>query len=206
MREEEKARIAREVHDELGSTLTALRMDLDWLGDQLPQELTAVRQKRAAMVKLVEAAVAATRKVVTDLRPSILDDLGLAAALRWQAGEFQKHTGAIVHVEADGSKLAIDHARSLTLFRVFQETLTNVARHAKATEVWVQLSASNGAYLLQVRDNGVGMAEADLNKPTSHGIRGMRERVRELGGDVSVKSELGGGTSFVVSIPMGPPS
>jgi signal transduction histidine kinase len=89
VREEEKARIAREVHDELGSTLTALRMDLDWMAERLPAEMQPLREKRSAMVKLVEAAVAATRKIVTDLRPSILDDLGLAAAVRWQASEFQ---------------------------------------------------------------------------------------------------------------------
>ena len=195
MREEEKARIAREVHDELGSTLTALRMDLDWLGEQLPAELASLRQKRSAMVKLVEAAVAATRKIVTDLRPSILDDLGLAAALRWQASEHQKHTGVQVIVETPDPDIPIER----DLFRIFQETLTNVARHAKATKVAVELEATDSAYVLQVRDNGVGMSPVDISKPESHGIRGIRERAQQLGGNLSVASQPDRGTTIVFS-------
>ena len=201
VREEEKARIAREVHDELGSTLTALRMDLDWLGEQLPPELASLRQKRSAMVKLVEAAVAATRKIVTDLRPSILDDLGLAAALRWQASEHQKHTGVQVIVETPDPDIPIERDIALTLFRIFQETLTNVARHAKATNVAVELEATDSAYVLQVRDNGVGMSPVDISKPESHGIRGIRERAQQLGGNLSVASQPDRGTTIVVSIP-----
>jgi two-component system, NarL family, sensor histidine kinase UhpB len=201
VREEEKARIAREVHDELGSTLTALRMDLDWLGEQLPAELAPLRQKRSAMVKLVEAAVAATRKIVTDLRPSILDDLGLAAALRWQASEHQKHTGIEVIVETPEPDVEIERDVALTLFRIFQEALTNVARHAKATGVAVELDATGAAYILQVRDNGVGMNQGDISKPESHGIRGIRERAQQLGGSLSVASQPGRGTTLIVSIP-----
>ena len=99
----------------------------------------------------------------------------------------------------------IDRDRGLTLFRIFQETLTNVARHAQATEVWVQLTSNDGAYVLQVRDNGVGIAEDDLRKTTSHGIRGMRERAQQLGGDLSVASQPGSGTVFVVSVPKSSP-
>jgi two-component system, NarL family, sensor histidine kinase UhpB len=201
VREEEKARIAREVHDELGSTLTALRMDLDWLAEKLPESMAAARQKRNAMVKLVEAAVAATRKIVTDLRPSILDDLGLAAALRWQAGEYAKHMAAQIHVETPDPDLSIGREASLALFRIFQETLTNVARHAKASEVTVTLGGTRSAYVLQIRDNGVGMDAMDVDKATSHGIRGMRERARQLGGMVTVTSERGDGTTLVVTIP-----
>lgn len=199
VREEEKARIAREVHDELGSTLTALRMDLDWMGEHLPAS-PELRDKRSAMVKLVEAAVAATRKIVTDLRPSILDDLGLAAAVRWQATEFQKHTGVKIEVEAPDADAAVDRDTALALFRIFQETLTNVARHAKATRVWVDLAASNEGYVLQVRDNGTGMSETDLIKATSHGLRGMRERAQQFGGDVTVTSRPGQGTTLVASV------
>ena len=200
VREEEKAQIAREVHDELGSTLAALKMDLDWLGDHLPAN-TALKEKRGSMLKLVESAVASTRRIVTDLRPSILDDLGLAAALRWQAGEYRKHSQLQIHVEVPNPSLAIDRERALTLFRIFQETLTNVARHAKATEVWVELSQTATAWVLQVRDNGVGLTDADLHKPTSHGIGGMRERAQQFGGAVSVSSEPGAGTTLVVTIP-----
>ncbi len=200
VREEEKARIAREVHDELGSTLTALRMDLDWMGEHLPA-VAELREKRSAMVKLVEAAVAATRKIVTDLRPSILDDLGLAAAVRWQASEFQKHTGVEIEVEAPDTDGAVNRDTALALFRIFQETLTNVARHAKATRVWVDLAVSDNGYVLQVRDNGSGVNEADLSKATSHGVRGMRERAQQFGGDVTVTSQPGKGTTLVASVP-----
>jgi PAS domain S-box-containing protein len=200
-REEEKARIAREVHDELGSTLTALKIDLDWLSDHLQGAPEAVAQKRAAMDKLLESAVATTRRIVTDLRPSILDDLGLSAALRWQASEFRKHTGARVNVETPPSDQGISRDAALTMFRIFQETLTNVARHAKANEVSVNLAMSDAALVLQVRDNGVGLSDDDLRKPTSHGIRGMRERAQQLGGDVSVSGSPGTGTTVVISVP-----
>jgi len=200
-REEEKAIIAREVHDELGSTLTALRMDLDWLGTKLKSLPEEVVQKRAAMAKLVDAAVAATRKIVTDLRPSVLDDLGLAAALRWQGAEFTRHGGAKVQVEASDSEPAMSREVALTLFRIFQETLTNVARHAQASEVAVKLTTSDGAFVLQIQDDGVGLSDEDLVKPSSHGIRGMRERARQFGGDISVSSKPGGGTTLVVTVP-----
>lgn len=202
VREEEKARIAREVHDELGSTLTALRMDLDWMGAHLAADAEPLREKRSGMVKLVEAAVAATRKIVTDLRPSILDDLGLAAAVRWQAAEFQKHTGVRIDVEAPDTDGAVERDTALALFRIFQETLTNVARHAKASRVWVDLAVSAGSYVLQVRDNGAGMSASDLIKATSHGVRGMRERAQQFGGDVTVTSEPGRGTTLVASVPV----
>jgi signal transduction histidine kinase len=201
IREEEKARIAREVHDELGSTLTALKMDLDSVGEYLASAPEPLAQKRAAMGKLLEAAVAATRRIVTDLRPSILDDLGLSAALRWQAAEFAKHTGVRVKVEAAETDHQIDRDIALALFRIFQETLTNVARHAKATEVAVKLSSNDHTFVLQIRDNGIGLSPDDLRKPTSLGIRGMRERAQQLGGDVSVSAEPGSGTTVVISIP-----
>jgi two-component system, NarL family, sensor histidine kinase UhpB len=201
VREEEKARIAREVHDELGSTLTALKMDLAWLGMKLERSSEEIKQKRGAMSNLVDAAVAATRKIVTDLRPSVLDDLGLAAALRWQASEFGRHAGARVRVDAPETNVDMSREIALTLFRIFQETLTNIARHAKATEVDVKLIANNGAFVLQIHDNGVGFNEGDLTKPTSHGIRGMRERARQFGGDVSVSSKPGGGTTLVITVP-----
>jgi len=201
VREEEKARIAREVHDELGSTLTALKMDLDILGEKLRDAPEPVRQKRAAMDKLVEAAVATTRRIVTDLRPSILDDLGLSAALRWQALEFAKHSGAQVHVDAGATDHQPGRDVALALFRIFQETLTNVARHAKATEIWVNLANTAEAVVLQIRDNGVGLSAEDLSKPTSHGLRGMRERAQQVGGDVTVSSKPGSGTTVVISVP-----
>ncbi len=200
VREEEKQRIAREVHDELGATLSVLKMDLESLDAQLPPELAGARAKRSAMIQLVDAAVATTRKIVTDLRPSILDDLGLAAALRWQIGEYEKHTTLRLHFEMPDPDIAIDRERGLALFRIFQETITNVARHADAGNAWIALTQSDRAYVLTVRDDGGGMSEDDLRKPTSHGVRGMRERAQHFGGNLSVSS-TGDGTTVVVTIP-----
>ena len=201
VREEEKARIAREVHDELGATLTALKIDLGYVADRLPVNGATLRDKCASMSHLVDTAVAATRKIVTDLRPSILDDLGLAAALAWQAGEYRKHANLKITVETPDPDIAIERDCALTLFRIFQEALTNVARHAKATEVAVTLSESSSGHALTIRDNGAGIADDALQKPTSHGIRGMRERARALGGDLDVSSRPGEGTTLTVTIP-----
>jgi len=201
VREEEKARIAREVHDELGAMLSVLKMDLEWLGEHAKRLPEVIEKKRVAMIQVVDGAVVATRRIVTDLRPSVLDDLGLAAALRWQADVYQRHGKMQFHLKVPEAGVAIDRDRALALFRIFQETATNVSRHAKASNVWVQLSDNNGAYVLTVRDDGVGISEADMRKPTSHGLRGVRERAQQLGGDVSVSGNAGAGTTLVVSIP-----
>ncbi|HEX4524341.1 MAG TPA: PAS domain S-box protein [Casimicrobiaceae bacterium] len=200
VREEEKQRIAREVHDELGATLSVLKMDLESLDAQLPAHLVDARAKRSAMIQLVDSAVATTRKIVTDLRPSILDDLGLAAALRWQIGEYEKHTKLGLHLDTPDPDIAIDRERGLALFRIFQETVTNVARHANATNAWIGLTQTDRAYVLTVRDDGGGMSEEDLRKPMSHGVRGMRERAQHFGGNLSVSS-TSEGTTVVVTIP-----
>jgi PAS domain S-box-containing protein len=200
VREEEKQRIAREVHDELGATLSVLKMDLESLEAHLPAGLEEARAKRSAMIQLVDSAVATTRKIVTDLRPSILDDLGLAAALRWQIGEYEKHTKLRLHFEMPEPDVAIDRERGLALFRIFQETITNVARHANAANAWITLAQTDRAYVLTVRDDGGGISEEDLRKPTSHGVRGMRERAQHFGGNLSVSSTADG-TTVVVTIP-----
>jgi PAS domain S-box-containing protein len=202
IREEEKARIAREVHDELGSTLTGLRIDLDWLMDRRSAVSEPTRQKYAAMLALVESAVAATRKIVTDLRPSVLDDLGLGSAMRWQVGEYSKHSEMRFNLQTPDPDLIIDRDRALVLFRIFQETITNVTRYAKATEVEISLEQTDLSYVMQIRDNGIGIADADMRKPTSHGIRGMRERAEQFGGSVSVVGEAGKGTTVVVNVPL----
>ena len=200
VREEEKQRIAREVHDELGATLSVLKMDLESLDAHLPANLSEARAKRSSMIQLVDSAVATTRKIVTDLRPSILDDLGLAAALRWQIGEYEKHTNLGLHLDTPNPDIAIDRERGLALFRIFQETVTNVTRHANATNAWIGLAQTDRAYVLTVRDDGGGLSEEDLRKPMSHGVRGMRERAQHFGGNLSVSS-TSEGTTVVVTIP-----
>ncbi|HKE39002.1 MAG TPA: PAS domain S-box protein [Casimicrobiaceae bacterium] len=205
VREDEKASIAREVHDELGATLSALKMDLEWLGEPSKRLPDTVEKKRRAMIQLVDAAVAATRKIVTELRPSVLDDLGLVAALRWQASAHQKSAKARVHLDLPDAPMVVDPERALALFRIFQETLTNVSRHAKASNIWVRLDERNGAYVLTVRDDGIGISREDATKPTSHGLRGMRERAQQLGGDVSIAGEPSEGTTLIASIPKDQP-
>jgi two-component system sensor histidine kinase UhpB len=201
VREEEKARIAREVHDELGATLTALKIDLGYVAERLPTNGATLREKCQSMSRLVDTAVVATRKIVSDLRPSLLDDLGLAAALAWQAGEYRKHANLRITVETPDPDVEIERDAALTLFRIFQEALTNVARHAKASEVAVTLSESATGHALTIRDNGAGITEDAMAKPSSHGIRGMRERARALGGDLQLSSRAGEGTTLVVTIP-----
>ncbi len=202
IREEEKARIAREVHDELGSTLTGLRIDLDWLIDHQSDAPKGASAKYAGMLTLLESAVAATRRIVTDLRPSILDDLGLESAMRWQIGEYRKHSEMHFELQTSEPDLALDRERALVLFRIFQETITNVNRHAKATMVNIDLARKADTYVMQIRDNGVGISDQDMRKSSSHGIRGMRERAEQLGGSVSISSEPGKGTCVVVTLPV----
>jgi PAS domain S-box-containing protein len=206
VREDEKAKIAREVHDELGATLTGLRIDLDWLIDHQAAVPETSRSKYRAMLSLLQSAVASTRKIVTELRPSILDDLGLASALRWQAGEYQKHSPLRFHLQTPEPEVAIDRDRALALFRIFQETITNVTRHAKATDVDVVLGQTDRAWVMQISDNGVGIGEAAMLNPTSHGIRGMRERAQMLGGTISVRGTPGEGTTVIVTLPRPTPA
>ncbi len=201
VREEEKARIAREVHDELGSTLTGLRIDLDWLIDHQSSAPAGAAEKYTGMLSLLESAVTATRKIVTDLRPSILDDLGLSSAMRWQIGEYRKQSAMRFELRSPEPDLVIDRAQALVLFRIFQETITNVTRYAKATVVDIDLTQTPVAYIMQIRDNGVGIADNDMRKQTSHGIRGMRERAEQLGGTLSISGEAGKGTTVVVTLP-----
>lgn len=201
VREEEKAHIAREIHDELGGTLTALKMDTFWLAKKLSPEEPELRQKTDAMITLIDSAVQATRRITTELRPTILDDLGLLAAIEWQAGEFQNRMGIACEVRGDVSGMP-DGESAIALFRIFQEALTNVTRHAHATHVLVNLQAGPEGIRLTIQDNGCGISEERILNPTSHGIRGMFERARQLGGSVEVDGMLDEGTTISVWIPV----
>lgn len=197
-REEEKSKIAREVHDELGGTLTALKMDAFWLLSNLPSEQEALLQKAQAMLVLIDTAVRATRRIVTELRPAILDDLGLVAAMQWQAREFELRTGIACTVHFPPEEPALDEARAIVLFRILQEALTNIAKHAQAQEVEVRYENGEEAMTLIIQDDGCGISADAMNNPASHGIRGMLERARYLNGEVRV--ELGSNKGAVVSV------
>ena len=199
LKEEERRAVAREIHDDIGSTLAGMKADLAWLSRHLAQgpELTA---KLAGMTQLVDGAVQAANRIVQALRPGILD-YGIAPALEWQAKDFASHTGIEVSFETNDDELSLDIEQSTALFRVFQESLTNVAKYANARHVETELFATTTSVTLEVRDDGAGLAAGDLIKPTSFGIRGMMERVRALGGWLDISGPVGRGTTVMLSIP-----
>lgn len=202
VREEEKAMIAREIHDELGGNLTALKMDIFWLERKLPLELEAARERVASMSDVVDASVHAMRRVVTELRPTVLDDLGLLAAMQWQASEFTKRYNIQCKVSTHGEEIALAEEIRIALFRIFQEALTNVARYSKASLVRVDVWREHDKIALEVFDNGIGIPEGAIMQPTSHGLRGMVERARSLGGSAEIGSAPGEGVAISVRIPL----
>ena len=200
VREEERAHIAREIHDELGQVLTGLKMEVTWLARRLKE--APLIEKTDSMCRLIDSSVQTVRKIATGLRPEMLDDMGLVAAVGWQAKEFQKRTGirARVKLPPESTKLDIDVAT--TMFRIFQEILTNVARHSRATRIDVELAIGEDQVTLGVADNGVGIASADLNGRKSLGLLGMHERALLFGGEVKITGSSGEGTRVLVSIPI----
>ncbi len=205
VREEERAALAREVHDQLGQMLTALRMDAAWLGKAFatqPEKLMKRGPERVdAMKQLLDEAVATVQRISSDLRPGPLHELGLVAALEWQLTEFQKRSGVVTTLAAPEGELAIDERISITLYRALQEALTNVARHAEATEVRATLRVSPQRISLEIRDNGKGMPEHVTRDATSLGLIGMRERAGALKGDVLFRGAPGQGTAVLISLP-----
>src|SRR6266481_3895660 len=176
VREEERTRIAREVHDELGQALTSCKLDVSWIASRLPRDMPVVIEKAKALSAHIDSTIRMVRRISTELRPGVLDHLGLSAALEWQANEFQNRTGIRCDVQANLREAMLDQNLSTTFFRIFQETLTNVIRHAGATHVTVTLKQSSGQITLQVSDNGRGITPTEISNPTSMGLLGMRER------------------------------
>jgi PAS domain S-box-containing protein len=205
-REEERSRIAREIHDNLGQALTGLKMSLSWLdkklsevGDGVPPSL--LLNEIASMSKLIDAAIQMVREISAELRPGVLDDLGLVAAVEWQAQEFQTRMGIRCRFTSTLGNITLDKEQSTAIFRILQETLTNVARHANATRVNITLRKKAGNLILEVRDNGRGITESEISNPRSLGLLGMRERALLLGGDVEISGTPGKGTAVTVQIP-----
>ncbi len=203
VREEERTRIAREVHDELGQALTGCKLDLAWIASKLPRELKPLQEKARALTLQIDSTIQTVRRIATELRPGVLDHLGLVAALEWQANDFQNRTGIRCDVQSNLREVLLDQNLSTTLFRVFQETLTNIIRHAGATQVEVNLRQVKKTVRMDVRDNGRGITQEDINNTTSMGILGMRERAMLLGGMFRIgRSYHGKGTAVRVSIPL----
>ena len=199
-REEEKARIARELHDELAQTLTALKLDTAWVRDNLEQR-EASQARLQAMLELLDMAVAATRRIAADLRPPVLDDLGLLAAVEWLAHNFEERHGIACELDVDAA-LHVEDPQATGLFRILQESLVNVAKHAHASRVQVRLRREGGDVVLAVQDDGVGFAPARPRRPASLGLVGVRERVQLLQGTFAIASEPGGGTRLEVQVPL----
>lgn len=206
VREQERTRIAREIHDELGSLLVALKMDTDWLARRLP-DAPALQAKCQNMGQLIDTAVVNVGRIITDLRPSILDHQGLWAALEWQAQEFIESAdlAAEVQLHVAAGVAPPEGGRAIAVFRIFQEILSNVARHARASRVWIRITVDDppGPVLyLDVRDDGVGTTPESLSAPRSYGVQGMHERAAHFGGRVGIDSAPGQGTRVRLVMPL----
>jgi PAS domain S-box-containing protein len=203
MLEEERTRISREIHDELGQSLTALKLDLSSLGRKVSSDgLAELSANLQAMEADVNRIIRKVRKISTDLRPGVLDEYGLADAIEWQAKDFQKRTGIECKVTVRAKVKITDNACITAIFRIFQEALTNIMRHAAASQVSVMLSKKDGEWILGVRDNGIGISEDRASGSNSLGLIRIRERVRQLGGNVIIQGKPGKGTLVRVSIPI----
>jgi signal transduction histidine kinase len=203
VREEEGARIAREIHDELGQALTGLKMDLVWVADRLRTDQKPLAGRAKSMFRLIDSTIQSVRKIASRLRPEVLDDLGLAAAIGWQAKDFRRRSGIRCKLSLPPQGPTLEPGRSTAVFRIFQELLTNVARHARATRIDVEMRVDPGVLTLTVEDNGKGIAASAIGTPKSLGILGMRERVLPFGGSIEITGIPDQGTKVVVSIPLG---
>jgi PAS domain S-box-containing protein len=200
-REEEKTRIARELHDDLGQQLTALKMDLSWVSRRLPADIKDLVEKIQAMQALTNSSVNSLRRIASDLRPTMLDDLGLTPAIEWLAHDFAQRTGIKIHLTIADQLLRLTKDAETAIYRIVQESLTNVTRHAHATNVFISTKYTERGFLLTVRDDGVGIAPGSRRKAKSFGLLGMRERVHVFGGALSITGEPGHGTTVEVELP-----
>ena len=200
VKEEERREVAREIHDDIGSTLAGLKADAAWLRRRLEND-AAASAKLVDMSALIDGAVQTANRIISSLRPGILD-YGIGPALDWQLRDFGTRMGIAVAFKSNQEDITMDLVQSTALFRILQESLTNTAKHAHATQVDVELFAAATSVTLEVRDNGVGLDDADLAKASSFGVRGMMERTRALGGWLDISGTKGHGTTLMISIPL----
>ncbi|GAB4448952.1 MAG: hypothetical protein OHK0026_15000 [Rhodocyclaceae bacterium] len=200
-KEEERERIARDIHDELGGNLVAVKFEVARLAARVPEGCADLAERARTAARLVDEAIATAGRVARELRPGILKAFGLAAAVECQAEDFSARTGIACEVACAQQEIAADPAIATALFRIFQEALTNVAKHAQAGRVEVALSREGNALVLEVLDDGRGLDEQDLAKPKSFGLRGMRERVHGLGGTMELGRRQPAGTRLRVRVP-----
>jgi len=201
--EREKSRIARELHDELGQALTALQMDIAWCKQRVRQDQDGFAGKLDKMEAMLDKTVAATRRIATDLRPLMLDDLGLVPAVEWLVESFTQRTGVACELAVSREALDLPAAHATAVFRTIQESLTNIAKHARASRVEVAVEQADGHLSVSVRDDGVGFSPEDARKPNSFGLLGLRERASLLGGEATISSAQGRGTYVELRLPCG---
>ena len=200
-REREQKSFARKVHDELGTSLTVLKFDLAWLKRNYPADEKAVSERIRAMDELIHECTLTVQRITSELRPSLLDEQGLAATIEWQAKEFGKRSGISCMPEIDNSIPSLSQDKTINVFRIFQQSLSNVLQHAGATRVFVSLAQTSRDLLLRITDNGVGIRDHEISAATSFGILGMKERARLCDGIISIKGAEGKGTTISLSIP-----
>ena len=207
VREEERGRIAREIHDMLAQDLTWLKMDIVWLKRRLGQPLDETGRRRlqdelGTMTEVVDRTIESVQKIAGELRPAVLDNLGLCAAIEWQVKQFEARSGIHCKANLPKEEPALDRERSAALFRIVQESLTNAVRHAGASKVAVRLQREPGQIVLTVRDNGRGIEADKLSGPYSAGLTGMRERAFLYGGSCEISGRFRGGTAVEVRLPL----
>jgi two-component system sensor histidine kinase UhpB len=206
-REEERARIARELHDELGQVLTSLKLEFMWLVDQLrnsePRPGVQLVNKLQSLIGLIEISIQSVRQISSDLRPAVLDHLGLREAVEWEALKFEARTGIRCRV-IWAINTEQDRSHELALYRILQEALTNVARHAHAGAVRIGMHRRGRTLILTVRDNGRGIKRNELSSVESIGLLGMTERAKFLGGRITISGVAGRGTTVTVKVPVAP--
>ncbi|MBI1745030.1 MAG: PAS domain S-box protein [Acidobacteria bacterium] len=200
--EDQRRQISREVHDEFGQPLTALKMDVAWLVDRLPDAPSPIYEKTQSMLRLIDATIKSIGLIAGGLRPGVLDYLGLRVALEQQAREFQDRTNIECSFRSDRDDVPLDAARSIAVFRIVQEALINIGRHGQASRVAVALYQEKGEWILEVVDNGRGISEAEIDRPDTLGLIGIRERAVAFGWTVQIQGEPGRGTTIRVRMPL----
>ncbi len=202
IREEERARIAREIHDELGQQLTALKMDALLIGKKINIDDEVVTEKLSNMIGLIDDTVITVRRIASDLRPGILDDLGLIPALEWQGEEYEKRTGIKMRFKTDLNDIVLERNISTNIFRIFQEALTNIIKHALATQIETSVHKIGKKLVMIIKDNGQGFELDKLKNKNSWGIVGMKERAILLNGELTIESENQKGTTITLKVPI----
>ena len=204
VREKESKRIAGEIHDELGQQLTSLKLDLSWLTERVisgDKDAPAIFDKIKAMSDLIDQTIQTVQKISAELRPGLLDDLGLLPAIEWLSQDFQNRTKIKCRINFDRDDIDLDPDLATAIFRISQEALTNVVRHANATRAHISLKEKDGALVLRIKDNGKGIKKEHVWDPSSLGIIGMRERARRFSGEVRISGTPQGGTTLTAIFP-----